>query len=196
MDLNLTWKIVAVHGWIWANEMKEACNVVLYTTYPSSNLIQTQHATMTALFGSLKFGCCYCCWFVVREKNYLLKNTAEVVLNICVRSSICVRDRLEMHQDQMKLGMKERYMRRRRPVNTTCMLYGPGPSWQAISMHALALCLCLAPTINNMFVCWFQSAQISQPIVFSSHKKPAPANPNQHQHQPANTPHMYTTRIS
>jgi predicted proteasome-type protease len=84
-------------------EMKEAYNVVLYTTYPSSNLIQTQNAT--TLFGSLKFGSPD----LLREKTISsLENTAKVVLknrmnNICVRSSICVRDRLEMHQDQMKL---------------------------------------------------------------------------------------------
>ena len=30
--------------------------------------------------------------------------------------------------------------------------------------------------------------QTSQPTVFSSHKKPAPASPNQHQPQPANRP--------
>jgi len=35
----------------------------------------------------------------------------------------------------------------------------------------------------------FQSAQTSQPIVFYSHKKLAPASPNQHQHRPANRPY-------
>ena len=38
----------------------------------------------------------------------------------------------------------------------------------------------------SLFARWFQPAQTNQPIVFSSHKKPAPASPNQHQHQPAN----------
>jgi len=42
--------------------------------------------------------------------------------------------------------------------------------------------------VYSLFACWFQPAQTSQPIVFSSHKKPAPASPNQHQHQPANMP--------
>lgn len=50
----------------WAMEMKEAYNVVLYTTYPSSNLIQTQNAT--TLFGSLKFGSPD----LLREKNYFI----------------------------------------------------------------------------------------------------------------------------
>jgi hypothetical protein len=73
-------------------EMKEAYNVALYTTYPSSNLIQTQNAT--TLFGSLKFGSAD----LLREKTIpSLKSTTKVVLknrmdNICVRSSICVRD--------------------------------------------------------------------------------------------------------
>ena len=40
----------------------------------------------------------------------------------------------------------------------------------------------------SLFACWFQPAQTSQPTVFSSHRKPAPASPNQHQHQPANRP--------
>ena len=44
--------------------------------------------------------------------------------------------------------------------------------------------------LNSLFACWFQPAQTSQPTVFSSHKKPAPASPNQHQHQPANRPEI------
>ena len=40
----------------------------------------------------------------------------------------------------------------------------------------------------SLFACWFQPAQTSQPTVFFSHKKPALASPNQHQHQPANRP--------
>ena len=40
----------------------------------------------------------------------------------------------------------------------------------------------------SLFACWFQPAQTSQPTVFFSHKKPAPANPNQHQHLPTNRP--------
>jgi hypothetical protein len=68
----------------------------------------------------------------------VLKNRMD---NICVRSSICVRDWLEMHQDQMKLWMKDRYTRRRRLVNTTSMMYGPGPRGD---QHACA-CACALP---------------------------------------------------
>ena len=56
---------------------------------------------------------------------------------------------------------------------------------QAIKRHKVAA---LPGMINNMFACWFQPAQTSQPTVFSSHKIPAPASPNRHQHQPANRP--------
>jgi len=40
----------------------------------------------------------------------------------------------------------------------------------------------------TLFACWFQPAQTSQPIVFSSHNKPAPASPNQLRNRPANSP--------
>ena len=43
----------------------------------------------------------------------------------------------------------------------------------------------------SLFACWFQAAQTSQPTVFFSHKKPAPASPNQHQPQPANRPCLF-----
>ena len=46
--------------------------------------------------------------------------------------------------------------------------------------------------IISLFACWFQPAQTNQPTVFSSHKKPAPASPNQHQHQPANRQYVLT----
>ena len=39
-----------------------------------------------------------------------------------------------------------------------------------------------------LFACWFQPVQTSQPTVFSSHNKPAPASPNQPRNQPANRP--------
>jgi len=44
--------------------------------------------------------------------------------------------------------------------------------------------------MNSLFACWFEPAQISQPTVFFSHKKPTPVslNQHQHQHQPANRP--------
>ena len=48
--------------------------------------------------------------------------------------------------------------------------------------HALSLNILLGWfVLFSRFACWFQPAQISQPTVFSSHKKPAPASPNQHQ---------------
>ena len=45
--------------------------------------------------------------------------------------------------------------------------------------------------IFSLFAGWFQPAQTSQPTVFSSHKKPATASLNQHQHQPANMPTVF-----
>jgi len=39
-----------------------------------------------------------------------------------------------------------------------------------------------------MFACWFQPTQTSQPTVFSSHNKPAPASSNEPRNQPANRP--------
>ena len=44
----------------------------------------------------------------------------------------------------------------------------------------------------HLFACWFQPAQISQPTVFFSHNKPAPASPNQPRNQPTNTPFEYS----
>ena len=49
--------------------------------------------------------------------------------------------------------------------------------------------------IFSLFARWFQPAQTSQPTVFSSHKKPAPTSPNQHQHQPANRPIIIRTIV-
>ena len=40
--------------------------------------------------------------------------------------------------------------------------------------------------LYSLFACWFQPAQTSQPIVFSSHNKPAPASLNQPRNQPPN----------
>ena len=44
----------------------------------------------------------------------------------------------------------------------------------------------IRPAIFTMFACWFQLGLFKQPTVFSSHKKPASASLNQHQHQPTN----------
>ena len=44
----------------------------------------------------------------------------------------------------------------------------------------------------TLFAGWFQSDLFNQPTVFFSHKKSALASPNQHQHQPANTPVICT----
>ena len=41
----------------------------------------------------------------------------------------------------------------------------------------------------SLFAGWFQPAQTSQPTVFSSHNKPAPASPKQPRNQPANRPY-------
>jgi len=49
----------------------------------------------------------------------------------------------------------------------------------------LMLIRCERKTLS-LFAHWFQPAQTNQPTVFSSHKKPAPSNLNQH--QPANRP--------
>ena len=45
-----------------------------------------------------------------------------------------------------------------------------------------------SPLSFSLFARWFQPTQTSQPTMFSSHKKLAPASPNQHQHQPTNRP--------
>ena len=49
------------------------------------------------------------------------------------------------------------------------------------------------PPIVSLFACWFQPAQTSQPTVFSSHNKLAPASPNQLRNQPANMPSISCT---
>ena len=49
--------------------------------------------------------------------------------------------------------------------------------------------------INTLFARWFQPAQTSQPTVFSSHSKPAPASPNQPRNQPANRPKITSQTI-
>ena len=36
--------------------------------------------------------------------------------------------------------------------------------------------------LKRLFACWFQPTQTSQPTVFSSHKKPAPAPTSEHAH--------------
>ena len=46
--------------------------------------------------------------------------------------------------------------------------------------------------VVSLFVCWFQPAQTSQPTVFFSHNKPAPASLNQPKNQPANRPSQST----
>ena len=64
----------------------------------------------------------------------------------------------------------------------------------SISFMIFGLCLLFIEFKNtfSLFACWFQPAQTSQPTVFSSHRKPAPASPNQHQHRLANMPAMFT----